>query len=140
GGARLAGVALGRPDPKAPQLGLDPQHTFKAGDVIGLRTFWNVEQPFEHDYFVFVHVLDAANNTVAQRDTPPWQGRFPTSSWRAGSRVVDVNDVALPPGLPPGEYTVVVGMFDPASGARPPISQGGRSIDVVQIGRIEIEP
>jgi 4-amino-4-deoxy-L-arabinose transferase-like glycosyltransferase len=140
GGARLPGVALGRPDPKAPQLGIDSEHTFKAGDVLGLRTFWSVEQPFERDFFVFVHILDAAGNTVAQRDTPPWQGRFPTSSWRAGAIVVDVNDVALPAGLPPGQYTVVLGMFDPASGARPPISQDGRPIDVVEIARIEIKP
>jgi hypothetical protein len=139
GGARLAGVALGRPDPKAPQLGLDPTRSFKAGEVLGLRTFWSVEQPFEQDLFVFVHILDAGGNTVAQRDTPPWQGRFPTSSWRAGALVVDVSDLPLPAGLPPGAYTIVVGMFDPASGSRPPTSLNGQPIDVVELGRIEIK-
>jgi 4-amino-4-deoxy-L-arabinose transferase-like glycosyltransferase len=139
GGARLVGAALGRPEPKAPQLGLEPAREIEAGHVLALRTFWSVEQPFEQDFFIFVHILDAAGSTVAQRDTPPWQGRFPTSSWRAGTLVVDVNDVPLPASLPPGDYTIVLGMFDPASGARPPMSQDGRPIDMVQIGRIAIK-
>jgi hypothetical protein len=138
GGAQLAGLAIGRPDPKAPQLGLDSAREFKPGEVLGLRTFWSVDQPFGQDYFIFVHVLDAAGTTVAQRDTPPWQGRFPTSSWRAGTLVVDVHDLALPAGLPPGEYTLAVGMFDPASGAHPPMSLDGRALDQVPVAKIRV--
>jgi hypothetical protein len=138
GGARLAGIALGQLERKTPQLGLNPAREFKPGDVLGLRTFWSVDQPFGQDFFIFVHLLDAAGNRVAQRDTPPWQGRFPTSSWRAGTLVVDVHDLALPAGLPPGEYTLAVGMFDPASGAHPPMSLDGRVLDQVPIARIRV--
>jgi hypothetical protein len=138
GGARLTGMAIGQPEQKTPQLGLRPAHEFKPGDVLGLRTFWSVEQPFGQDFYIFVHVLDANGNRVAQRDTPPWQGRFPTSSWRAGTLVVDVNDVALPEGLAPGEYTVAIGMFDPASGARPPTSLDGRLLDRVPVAVIRV--
>ncbi|HEY7598824.1 MAG TPA: hypothetical protein VH741_02765, partial [Candidatus Limnocylindrales bacterium] len=138
GGARLAGIALGQLEQKTPQLGLQPTREFKPGAVLGLRTFWSVEQPFGQDFFIFVHVLDAAGNRVAQRDTPPWQGRFPTSSWRAGTLVVDVNDVALPAGLAPGEYTIAIGMFDPANGARPPTSLDGRPLDRVPVATIRV--
>jgi 4-amino-4-deoxy-L-arabinose transferase-like glycosyltransferase len=119
GGARLLGSAIGGQNSQAlPAL--------KAGDTLSLRTFWQVEQPFTADYFIFVHVLNAAGQTVAQRDAPPWQGRFPTSSWRPGSLIVDLNDLPLPADLPPGEYTLVVGMFDPASGAHPPTQIDGK--------------
>jgi hypothetical protein len=138
GGARLAGLAIGRPDPKAPQLGLDTAHEFQAGETLGLRTFWRVEQPFEQDFFIFVHVLDAAGATVTQRDAPPWQGRFPTSSWQAGTLVVDVNDLALPAGLPPGEYTIAIGMFDPASGTQPPMSYDGQMLGRVPVAKIRV--
>ncbi len=138
GGAQLVGATLGRPDPEAPEVGVDVQRRFKPGDVVGLRTFWQLDQPFTDDFFVFVHVLDAAGNTVAQRDTPPWQGRFPTSSWRSGTLVVDVNDLQLPPTLPPGTYTVVAGMFDPATGTAPPVTvdgvpQGSNAVSIASL-------
>jgi hypothetical protein len=137
GGARLVGVAIGNPD--ASGLGVEPARSFKAGGAIGLRTFWSVAQPLDRDYFVFVHLVNGAGNRVAQRDTPPWQGRFPTSSWRAGSLVVDINDLALPAGLPPGTYMLRAGMFDPASGGHPPTSVDGRPADFVELGQITIE-
>lgn len=139
GGARLLGVALGRPDAQTPQLGIEPGRRFKAGETLGLRTFWQVEQPFDHDYFVFVHLVDAAGATVTQRVTPPWQGRFPTSSWRAGALVVDINDLPLPAGLAPGVYTLRAGMFDPATGAHPPMSFDGQGVDTIPLGAIAIE-
>jgi 4-amino-4-deoxy-L-arabinose transferase-like glycosyltransferase len=138
GATRLLGVALGRPDARAPWLGIEPAARLAAGATLGLRTFWNVEQPFGQDYYIFVHLVNGAGATVAQRDAPPWQGRFPTSSWRAGSIVVDINDLVLPATLPPGVYTLVAGMFDPATGAHPPMSVDGRPVDAVPIGQVTI--
>jgi len=133
GGARLLGSAIGTLDGlAAPEL--------KAGYSLSLRTFWQVEQPFTADYFIFVHVLNAAGQTVAQRDAPPWQGRFPTSSWRPGTLIVDLNDLPLPADLPSGDYTLVVGMFDPATGAHPPAQVDGQPVpnSATPIGRIRV--
>ena len=114
--------------------------TLKAGDTLNLRTFWQIEQPFTADYFIFVHVLNAAGQTVAQRDAPPWQGRFPTSSWRPGTLIVDLNDLPLPADLPAGDYTLVVGMFDPATGAHPPTQVDGQPApdSTTKIGTIRV--
>jgi hypothetical protein len=138
GGARLLGAAIGRPDPSAPNLGVEPVSALKPGESLGLRTFWQVEQPFAQDFFIFVHLVDADGSTVTQRVTPPWQGRFPTSSWHAGSLVVDVNDLPLPPNLAPGVYTLKAGMFDPATGAHPSMTLDGQPVDRIDIGRITI--
>jgi 4-amino-4-deoxy-L-arabinose transferase-like glycosyltransferase len=139
GGAQLLGAVLGQPDESA--LGVQPARVFKAGEVLGLRSFWQVEQPFQGDFFIFIHLLDAAGKTVAQRDAPPWQGHFPTSSWHPGSIVVDVNDLPLPAGLPPGDYTIVIGMFDPASGAHPTTRVNGQTqtTDAVRLTTISIK-
>jgi 4-amino-4-deoxy-L-arabinose transferase-like glycosyltransferase len=140
GSAQLLGVAIGAPDPSEPTVGLVPIDSYPPhGATLALRTFWQVDAPLDRDYFIFVHVLDAAGDRVAQRDAPPWQGRFPTTAWRAGSIVVDVNDVALPP-LPPGEYRVLVGMFDPVDGARPPITVDGAPFGepAVEVARIVV--
>lgn len=122
GGARLLGLAVGVPsaDGKPPML--VPDGTLRPGGVLGLRTFWQVDEPFADDFSLFVHLIDVNGGVPTQRDAPPWQGRFPTRTWRVGTMVVDANDVYLPPGLAPGTYRVVVGMFNPASGARPVVT------------------
>jgi 4-amino-4-deoxy-L-arabinose transferase-like glycosyltransferase len=138
-GVRLLGATIGKPDPDDPRRGVDPAREFKTGSVIGIRTWWQVEQPLTTDYFVFVHLRDADGTTVAQRDAPPWQGRFPTSTWRDGTIVVDVNDLALP-ALPPGEYQLVAGLFDPATGGAPPLTMDGQPQpgNTVALGTIRI--
>ncbi len=128
GGARLLGVAIGDPSADGAPPMLVPDGALRPGGVLGLRTFWQVEQPLADNLYIFVHLVDAGGGVPAQRDAPPWQGRFPTSSWRAGTMVVDANDVYLPPGLAPGRYRVVVGMFDPASYARPPVTLDGEPV------------
>lgn len=129
GGTRLLGVTMGEPDAKEPEVGVNAKDSVAPGATLALRTWWQVEQPFDQDFFIFVHILDEAGQRVAQRDTPPWQGRFPTSSWRGGSLVVDRNDLALPPNLAPGTYRVLVGMFNPETGAHPAVSANGQPVE-----------
>jgi 4-amino-4-deoxy-L-arabinose transferase-like glycosyltransferase len=137
GGAKLLGLAIGQPDPKAIQLGVDPTREFRAGDIMGVRTFWQVEEGFDKDYIVFLHVLDAQGNRPTQRDTPPWQGRFPTSTWQSGTIVVDVSDIALP-ALPPGEYTLALGMYEADTFAQPPMSYLGQPVVRIEAATIRI--
>lgn len=142
GGARLAGVTIGDPSADGQPPMLVPTREFRAGGVLGLRTFWEVREPFGQDYFIFVHLVDAGGQRPTQRDAPPWQGRFPTSTWRPGTLVVDANDVYLPPGLAPGEYRVIVGMYDPATFARPPVTADGAPVPEgqVEVGAIRVVP
>src|SRR5437867_460538 len=62
------------------------------------------------DYTAFVHVLDAQNQIVAQEDSPPRQGSYPTSLWDAGEVVDDPHPLsfgsALGQQLEIGLYTV----------------------------------
>ncbi|HEY0604270.1 MAG TPA: glycosyltransferase family 39 protein [Herpetosiphonaceae bacterium] len=141
-GVRFLGAAIGTPDPDLPQVGIQPQRMLRAGGLLALRTFWQVEQPLTEDVFIFVHVRDAAGMTVAQRDAPPWQGRFPTSSWRSGTMVVDVNDVPLPANLAPGDYTISVGMFNPTTGGHPLLVIDGQpqAEGAVSLGTLTIAP
>ncbi len=128
GGARLLGLAIGDPSADGRPPMLVPDGTLRPGGVLGLRTFWQVDAPFADDLSIFVHLIDANGGVPTQRDAPPWQGRFPTSTWRAGTMVVDANDVYLPPGLAPGSYRVVLGMFNPATGARPAVTFNGAPV------------
>lgn len=62
-------------------------------------------------YTVFVHVLDRAGKLVAQHDGEPDGGSFPTSGWLPGEVVKDAPTLTLPAALPPGAYTLMVGVY-----------------------------
>ncbi len=72
-----------------------------------------IGQP-ERDLTVFVHLLAADGKLVTQDDRQPRDGSYPTSIWSAGEQIRDRHVISAPPGL----YRIVVGLYDPANGAR----------------------
>ncbi len=83
-----------------------------------LTLYWSTDQPVPGDFTVFLHLLDASGQQVAQDDGKPLNGDWPTSAWLPGQTVVDRRQLTLPGGLPSGRYTVNLGLYDAASGAR----------------------
>ncbi|MCR4408370.1 MAG: hypothetical protein NUW24_15870 [Anaerolineae bacterium] len=82
---------------------------------------WRCLAAPQKSYTVFVHLYGpVAGPPVAQQDGPPVHNYVPTSFWQAGDRIRDEKTVALPAGLPAGDYTLVVGLYDPVTGARLP--------------------
>jgi len=121
--------------------------TARPGDAIRVRLRWQPLAPTSSipNRTVFVHLRNAAGQTVAQRDAPPANGFQPTSSWRAGQDVLDRHGIVVPSDAPAGAYTLVVGLYDPASGARVPLSAAAgdtvrRQRDEAIIGTIEVSP
>ena len=82
------------------------------GSVLRLALYWRVERQLDHDYVVFVHLVDAQGTKQAQRDTPPLDGSRPTTTWQAGELIRDDQDLPLPESIPPGHYSLLVGMYD----------------------------
>jgi len=95
-------------------LGFDVQQTARSFDLV---FYWQALTQPERDYTVFVHVRDEAGNTVAQKDSPPVGGAYPTSLWDSGEIIRDEISVPLDK-LEPGNYEVVVGMYEFAGGER----------------------
>lgn len=128
---RLAGPALAAPagDRVAYRMGdaaelvaIQPSPAeVSAGSTLPFTLTWQSLQPVDVDYVVFVHVRDASGKQVAQYDSPPQGGRFPTHLWQPGDVVVDDRQVPLPAELPPGEYTAVGGWYRPDTGERLPV-------------------
>ncbi|MFN8455656.1 MAG: glycosyltransferase family 39 protein [Anaerolineae bacterium] len=84
---------------------------------LSITLYWRAETIPSTDYTTFLHLRDATNQTVAQQDSPPAAGRYPTSLWEAGEIIVD--QITLPlAGVAPGRYTPVVGLYDAQTGLR----------------------
>ncbi len=93
---------------------------------------WRVVGETERSYTVTLQLLDAGGRVVAQHDRPPGEGAAPTSSWLAGEVVLDLHELSVP-ALAPGRYTLIAALYDPITGERLPVRQGGRADDHVVV-------
>ena len=118
---RLLGFQRSVGEPRATITPLDGTSELKSGQPLRLNLYWQVEQPLDQDYSLFLHVLNANGDTVAQRDTVIRAGDYPTSHWQVGEIVLDTPDLPLP-ALPPGRYQLKMGLYDSATFARLPVS------------------
>ncbi|HMN27624.1 MAG TPA: DUF2079 domain-containing protein, partial [Caldilineaceae bacterium] len=102
---------------------LVPGERLRAGAAIPITLSWYALQQPALDFSVFVHLLDATGNKVAQLDWQPhdYLGPRPMTSWRSGQTVVDAQVLPIPPGLTPGVYHLVLGVYDWQSGDRLPV-------------------
>lgn len=103
-----------------------------AGDIAQLTLFWRSEWRPHRRYKVFLHVLDANNNIVGQRDAEPGGGARLTTLWAPGEMVIDHYGVPIHPATPPGSYRVEVGMYELETGRRLATSDGA--------GQVWLEP
>jgi hypothetical protein len=94
--------------------------TAEPGDSIDLTLYWRAARALDIDYQVFVHVLDASGQLVAQSDKLN-PGEFPTRRWPLDKYVPDSHRLTLPADLPPGDYTVAAGLWVQSEGWRLPV-------------------
>lgn len=107
------------------------------GDAILLALHWQVLRPVTYDYHVFVHLLTATGERLTQRDGQPVQWLRPTSSWQPGEEIADHYAMLLPEDAAAGLYTIAIGLYDPVSGVRLPVSAGAGDY-ALQLGPIEV--
>jgi hypothetical protein len=75
---------------------------------------------------------------LAQQDSQPLDGDYPTSQWRVSETVIDVHNVELPPDLPPGQYRVWVGMYQMETMERLPVEGDTSGENAVPLGTIVV--
>ncbi|MFL7870136.1 MAG: hypothetical protein AB8I58_15005, partial [Anaerolineales bacterium] len=119
------------------------QESVSPGDELRVTLFWEVTAEPPGDYFEFVHLIDEQDLMIAQRDTHPGLGRFPSSQWRPGDRfqetiTIDIPDVAYTPAT----GTLSVGFYAPQEGYRLGIfsPDGTPQGDAAQLDQVSIVP
>ena len=111
------------------------------GEVVRLVLYWEAKKGIEREYKVFIHLIDANGQLVAQRDSQPQGGSRPTSSWEAGEEIRDPYGVWLSEGVLPGEYELVIGLYEPSSGQRlPAFNEEGMRLpeDRIPLGKVRV--
>jgi hypothetical protein len=91
----------------------------------GVFLAWEALEPVELDYTVFLHLYDAHDQRIAQGDALLVdQALRPTSRWEPGSSRTTLYDLSIPPGTPPGQYELAVGVYRRDTGDRLPLLNG----------------
>lgn len=88
----------------------------RPGGTLNVALFWQADAPVSESYSVFVHLIAETDQPLTQHDGAPGGGLLYTHTWTPGESVRDNHGLLLPPDLPPGDYRLVVGLFDPATG------------------------
>jgi hypothetical protein len=97
---------------------VDTLPTARPGTVLPVALHWRATHLVPADYHVFVHLITADGNTVAQSDGQPALWTRPTSTWLPGERIEDHHALSLPVDLPSGDYTLITGLYLPDNGER----------------------
>ncbi|MFN8423878.1 MAG: hypothetical protein U0470_11045 [Anaerolineae bacterium] len=131
-----ATVALTEPiayfdrDPAEPVVGIAltsvdvPARPGEPGRGLAITLHW-ARPAFAADYVAFIHLVSAADadglapRRIAQDDRQLIDASGqPTSRWPVGSEVADRRVVPIPAGTLPGPYTLLIGVYDAATGRR----------------------
>jgi hypothetical protein len=116
--ARIEGIELVQAE-----LG---QANVQPGDMVEVRVRWRVIEPLGRNLTTFVHLGDPAIPPLAQGDSPPLGGDYPTGLWAADEVIDDAYALKLPADLPSGRHPVYIGLYDPASGVRAALEVDGQ--------------
>jgi hypothetical protein len=121
-------------------LGYDLGGQVAPGGNLHLTLFWEALSTPREDYTVLVHLVDEQGQIRAQGDSQPVAGYHPTSRWTEGEIVRDQYHLALPETVTTGEYTLLVGMYQPGTGVRLPVLGKGTTImgDRITLGTFEV--
>lgn len=107
------------------------------GGMLDVDLFWEVTERPPGNFLLFVHMTDEHGLLIAQRDTHPGLGNFPSSQWQPGDRFHDTVRLHIPEtAYAPGTATIILGLYAPTY--RLAISDGdGESLgDALTLGNV----
>jgi hypothetical protein len=129
-------------------LGYDlAEGAIEPGDTLELALYWQAMDPLEVRYKVFVHLVGQTYNAATdnflwgQQDNEPVNWQAPTTLWTPGAVVADPYRISVPSNVPPGLYTLEVGMYGLTDGARLPVFGPDDELlgDAVILTQVEVQ-
>jgi hypothetical protein len=109
-----------------------PAGTLSPGGTVELTLYWQTRVLLS-TYSIFVHVLDADNKPVAQVDGPLVNSTCAEISQLSSGMRVTCFPITLPELIPSGQYQLVAGVYDSASGRRLITVEGENTVPLTSI-------
>ena len=89
----------------------------QAGGTLDLSFWWRTggRPAIDAEYIQFIHLFHENGQDYRVYDRAPFDDRYPTADWAANMTAVETFALPLEADLPPGEYTVRTGMYEPVN-------------------------
>ena len=104
----------------------------RGGDAYDATLYWQPLQTLNLNYQLSLQVLGSNGKLVAQHDETPLGDALPTSRWRPGEIYREPVRVLLPKDVAPGDYTVIVKLYN--------LSTGEVLGDPISLGTLAVGP
>ncbi len=132
----------------------------KSGNKINITYYWRCLASVIEDYAVFVHFVHEkhtsrlsrkkealkrrfglGSNVIFQQDHRPCEGRYPFNEWTKEEVVAETYELQVPGHIRKGRYLILLGIWNPETGKRLPISCCKESVskDVAALGSLLIQ-
>jgi len=120
-------------------IGYDlPQESVAPGEAFPLTLYWRALDEMDTSYTVFVHVVGPDGIIRGQWDSVPGDGTLPTTGWLRDEVITDEYLVPMDADVPPWEYTILVGIYDPMNDARLRLTGSGDQ-DAIALDTIQVK-
>ncbi len=108
-------------------LGYDlAPRSIKPGETLLLTAYWQARRPLETAYSALVHLVDQRGRLYTGQDNLH-PGGLPARQWAPWGFVRDPHRLQVPFGTPPGDYLLLLGLYQPTTWQRLPILAGDDS-------------
>jgi hypothetical protein len=108
-----------------------------------LTLYWQPtdQAPPPRDYSLYIYLLTPDGEQIAQWDGAPLLGAYPTRFWRPGESLLDYWILKMPAEVTPGPAHLRIGIYDPLTNERLPVTINGEIVgDGLTIDtRIEVQ-
>jgi len=101
---------------------------FRANGELAIILYWQSQHPTKANYTIFTQLLGPDFQLHGQMDRQPLSGQWPTSQWQIGQKFVDKFVIPVDSLAPPGDYQLLVGMYDLQTGQRALAKQNGQPL------------
>jgi len=116
------------------------QPAVQAGEWLPVTLYWQAVRPISKNYSSFVHLLDQNGQAIAQANTYPDGGKWPTSLLPPGQVLADTYYIFVPPDADkqaPMMTRLALGIFefeDPQKAAKPAVNTKGNIVEPLVTG------
>lgn len=104
------------------------EETLHPGNSFTILLHWRFPHPTERDLTVFTQLIGPDGRLYGQQDNPPLGGTVHTTRLPPDSHLVDRYDIQVADDAAPGEYLLLVGAYDPATGERRSVFLDGQPL------------
>jgi hypothetical protein len=116
---------------------LTARRGLQAGDQAYLTLYWRAPVPVSANYQISLRLQSSRGQVWWQYSSYPVSGMYPAVSWKPSEVVRDWHDIPIAETMPPGTYTLQVGLHPPFSDLGIPYTD---SETWLSLGDIQVEP